>query len=188
MAQADAPIIEFKDQKAFEMWLERNFEDQDGIWLKLAKVGKGIKSITYPQAVEAALCFGWIDGVKRGLDETHWLQRFTPRRKRSIWSQINRDKASELIAAGRMRPSGLLEVERAMADGRWELAYAGQASITIPAELQAALDQDPEVAKFFASLNKVNRYAFLHRFHNAKRADTKARLIEKLREGRPIYE
>jgi uncharacterized protein YdeI (YjbR/CyaY-like superfamily) len=184
VAKAEPPILSFKDAKAFEKWLEKNFEDQTGLWLKLAKTGKGVPSITYPEAVEVALCFGWIDGLKRGFDETHWLQRFTPRRPRSMWSQINRDKAEQLVASGRMRASGQAEVERAKADGRWELAYAGQATAPVPAEIQA----DPELFEAFAKLNKVNRYAFTHRLHHAKRPETKAKLLQRLREGRPIYE
>jgi uncharacterized protein YdeI (YjbR/CyaY-like superfamily) len=184
MAKQEPPILAFKDTKSFEQWLERNFEDQTGMWLKLARVGKGVPSITYPEAVEVALCFGWIDGLKRGFDETHWLQRFTPRRPRSMWSQINRDKAEELVASGRMRPSGQAEVDRAKGDGRWELAYAGQATAAVPPEIA----NDPELAQAFARLNKVNRYAFVHRLHNAKRAETKAKLLQRLREGRPLYE
>jgi uncharacterized protein YdeI (YjbR/CyaY-like superfamily) len=184
MAKVEPPILTFNDAMSFEKWLERNFEDQTGLWLKLAKVGKGVPSITYPEAVEVALCFGWIDGLKRGFDETHWLQRFTPRRPRSMWSQINRDKAEELVASGRMRPCGLAEIDRAKQDGRWELAYAGQATAAVPPEVAA----DPELVEAFAKLNRVNRYAYTHRLHNAKRPETKAKLLQKLREGRPLYD
>src|SRR5581483_7827482 len=144
---------------------------------------KGVPSITYPEAVEVALCFGWIDGLKRGFDETHWLQRFTPRRARSMWSQINRDKAEELVASGRMRPSGQSEIDRAKADGRWAMAYAGQANASVPPEIEG----DPEALAAFEKLDKVNRYAYVHRLHNAKRAETKAKLVQKLREGGKFY-
>jgi uncharacterized protein YdeI (YjbR/CyaY-like superfamily) len=184
MIKADPPTLTFKDAKSFEKWLDKNFEDQAGLWLKLAKVGKGVPSITYPEAVEVALCFGWIDGLKRGFDDTHWLQRFTPRRVRSMWSQINRDKAEELVASGRMRPSGQKEIDRAKADGRWDLAYAGQASAAVPPEVES----DPEALAALEKLDKVNRYAYVHRIHNAKRPETKAKLIQKLREGHRFYQ
>ncbi|HCT80521.1 MAG TPA: hypothetical protein DGT23_28945 [Micromonosporaceae bacterium] len=187
MSQVEASILEFKDQKSFEKWLEKNFEDQTGLWLKLAKAGKGITSITYPEALDVALCFGWIDGQKKSLDDHHWLQKFTPRRKRSIWSLINTEKAMALVDSGRMRPSGQREIDLAREDGRWDAAYSGQRTAAVPAEIKALLDADPAAAAFFAGLNSTNRYAYIFRMGNAKRADTKARLVEKLREGHLFY-
>lgn len=187
MATADAPTISFGGPAEFERWLEDNHTEPAGIWMKLAKVGSGVKSITYKEALEVALCFGWIDGQSRRLDDRYYLQRWTPRRKRSIWSQINRDKVTALIASGRMRPSGLAEVERAKADGRWERAYAGQKAAEVPIEILKAFDEYPEMAIFFESLNRTNRYAYLHRFHNAKKPETRAKLLEMMREGRVLY-
>jgi len=175
------PILLFATVKDWEDWLAAQPAESSGLWLKLAKKGGGADSptIDYPTALESALCFGWIDGQKRAYDESYWLQRFTPRKARSKWSQINRDKATALIESGRMRPAGLREVERAREDGRWDAAYAGQSSATIPEDLQAALDADPRAAEFFATLDGTNRFAVLHRVQDAKRADTRARRIEK---------
>lgn len=172
-------ILAFATAEDWERWLGAQSPDSPGLWLKLAKKGSGTPSIDYATAVESALCFGWIDGQKRPYDESHWLQRFTPRKARSKWSQINRDKATVLIESGRMQPSGLREVELAKADGRWDAAYESQSSSTVPDDLQAALDADPRAAEFFATLDKANRYAVLYRVHEAKRADTRAKRIEK---------
>jgi uncharacterized protein YdeI (YjbR/CyaY-like superfamily) len=187
MALKDAPTLLFETAAEFEAWLEDNHADQTGVWLKVAKAGSGHKSVTIGEALDLALCFGWIDGQRRSLDKDFYLQSYTPRRKQSRWSQINRDKVAQLAAAGRMRPSGLAEVERAKADGRWDAAYEPQRSATVPREMQIALDADPEAAAFFESLNKVNRFAFIFRYSNAKRDQTKAGLIERLHEGRPLY-
>lgn len=173
------PILAFATAEDWERWLGAQPSDFAGLWLKLAKKGCDTPSIDYPTALESALCFGWIDGQKRPYDESHWLQRFTPRKARSKWSRINRDKATALIESGRMRPSGLREVELAKADGRWDAAYEGQRSSTVPEDLQAALDADPRAAEFFATLDKANRYAVLYRVNEAKRADTRATRIEK---------
>jgi uncharacterized protein YdeI (YjbR/CyaY-like superfamily) len=173
------PVLLFATADDWERWLEQQPADCAGLWLKLAKKGCGTPSIDYAVALESALCFGWIDGQKRPLDASYWLQGFTPRKKRSRWSRINREKAQALIGAGRMRPSGLREVQAAQADGRWEAAYESQSSATVPADLQAALDADPEAAAFFATLDGANRYAVLHRVAEAKRAETRAARIEK---------
>jgi uncharacterized protein YdeI (YjbR/CyaY-like superfamily) len=150
-----------------------------GLWLKLAKKGCPDPSVSYAEALDVALCFGWIDGQKRPVDDQYWLQRFTPRKPRSKWSKINCAKVDALVAAGRMRPAGLREVEQAKADGRWEAAYAGQGTATVPEDLQRALDQDEKAAEFFATLDSGNRYAILYRIQEAKRPETRARRIEK---------
>ena len=188
MLPTDVPVLSFAAASEFEAWLEEHHAEPGGILIKFAKAGTGIASITYPEAVEAALCFGWIDGQSKRLDDTYWVQRFTPRRPRSMWSRINRDKALALIAAGRMRPAGLREVERAQADGRWERAYAGPATAEVPPELASVLENDPQAAAFFAGLDKTNRYAYIHRFQQAKRPETRAKLVAGLREGRLLHQ
>jgi uncharacterized protein YdeI (YjbR/CyaY-like superfamily) len=175
----DDPVLGFESQGDWAAWLAGNHDTSSGLWLKIAKAGSGLPTVTYAEAVESALCWGWIDGQKRKLDDAHWLQRFTPRRARSVWSKINREKAEALIAAKRMQPPGLAEVERAKADGRWDAAYDGQRTATVPEDLQAALDADPAAAKAFAELDSTNRYAILYRVQDAKRAETRARRIEK---------
>lgn len=181
----------FATAEAWEAWLEEHHGSMDGLWLTLAKKGSGVRSVTYSEAVEIALCFGWIDGQKRAFDDGWWLQRFTPRRPRSRWSRINREKATALIEAGRMRPAGLREVELARADGRWDAAYEPQAAATVPEDLQRALDEDDAARAFFATLTGANRYAILYRIHDAKRPETRARRIERfvamLREGRTLH-
>jgi len=177
---AGRPVIRFERAADFEAWLEANGASGSGLWLKLAKKDSGVAGLDYATALESALCFGWIDGQKRAYDDEYWLQRFTPRSPRSRWSRINRDKASALIEAGRMRPAGQREVDLARADGRWDAAYEGQRSVAVPDDLRAALDADPEAAAFFATLDSANRYAVLYRVHEAKRAETRARRIEKL--------
>ena len=191
MEKQGLPVLAFSDAAEWEAWLEREHASCPGVWLQLAKKGSGASSPTYEEAVLAALCYGWIDGQSAPLDESAWLQRYTPRRSRSKWSKINCQRAELLIAEGRMRPAGLAEVERARADGRWDAAYDPPSTITVPDDLQAALDADPVAAEFFAALNKTNRYAILHRLHDAKKPETRARRLEKfvtmLREGRTIH-
>ena len=167
----------FASQGDWETWLTDQDETSPGLWLKFAKKGADVSTVSYPDALEAALCFGWIDGQKRALDDAHWLQRFTPRRARSKWSRINRDKAQALIEAGRMRPAGLREVERAKADGRWEAAYAGQRTMEVPPDLAQALAGNEAALAFFGKLSSQNRYAVLFRIHDAKRPETRARRI-----------
>ena len=175
----ELPIIAFATQQDWEAWLAEHCADPTGIWLKFAKKGAGILSISYAEALEGALCYGWIDGHKAALDEQYWLQKFTPRRAKSIWSQINCDKAAALIEAGRMQPTGLRQIELAKADGRWDAAYVGQSKATVPDDLQQALDANPQARDFFLTLNSVNRYAILFRVQTAKRAETRAARIQK---------
>jgi uncharacterized protein YdeI (YjbR/CyaY-like superfamily) len=178
MTPDDLPILPFASAADWEAWLEDNHAEAPGIWIKIAKKATGIATVTHLEALDAALCFGWIDGQRRSLDDEWFLQRFTPRRPRSRWSQVNRDKVARLTAEGRMRPAGLREVERAQADGRWEAAYASQSKMEPSADLQAALEANPEAAHFFAELDSANRYAVMYRVQDAKRAETRARRIE----------
>ena len=167
-----------EDAGAWEAWLEANAGSSPGVWLAIPKKGSGRSSPSYAEALDIALCFGWIDGQKAPLDEACFLQRFTPRGSRSIWSERNREHVARLTAAGRMRPPGLAEVERAKADGRWDAAYPGQASARVPDDLRAALDAEPAAAALFAELDATNRYAILFRIGNVKRAETRARKID----------
>ncbi|MFE0370277.1 YdeI/OmpD-associated family protein [Streptomyces tendae] len=185
------PVLSFATQEEWEKWLEENHEDTTGIWFRVPKTGSGVDGVDYAHALESALCYGWIDGQKKKQDEQHWLQRFTPRRSGSKWSKVNREKATELIKAGRMRPAGQREVDRAKKDGRWEAAYASQSRATVPDDLQAALDAAPAARDFFATLDSRNRFAILHRVEDAKKAETRAARIEKfvamLAEGKKLY-
>jgi uncharacterized protein YdeI (YjbR/CyaY-like superfamily) len=175
----DLEIVLFSGQTELEAWLGENHASSQGVWLKIAKKGAPEPSVTYAEAVEASLCFGWIDSQKHGLDETHFLQRFTPRRPRGRWSRINREKAEALIEAGRMRETGLAEVEAARADGRWEAAYEGQRAAQVPADLQRELDSSPAAAEFFSSLDSANRYAVIYRLEEAKKPETRERRLRK---------
>ena len=178
MASAsDKPIVHCADAQEWRRWLAAHAGESDGIRLAIAKKGGDHPSVSYAEAIDEALCVGWIDGQKWSLDEHHFLQGFGPRRARSIWSVINRDKATALIGAGRMQATGLAEVDRAKADGRWDAAYAGSKTIELPAELRAALDAEPAAAAFFETLNAQNRYAILFRLANVKRAETRARKV-----------
>ena len=184
--------IWFATQADLEAWLRESHERSPGVWLAIAKKGAFRPTVSYPEAIEAALCFGWIDGQKERGDDEHWLQRFTPRSSRSRWSRINRDKAEQLIAAGRMHPPGLAEVERARADGRWDTAYEGQRTAAVPDDLQRELDIDPIAAAAFAGLDSRNRYAIIWRLNDAKRPQTRARrlanYIDMLRRGERLHE
>lgn len=175
----DLPILSFESAADLEEWLEANHESAAGLWVRFAKKGTGLASVSFPEALDLALCFGWIDSQRRGIDETHYLQRFTPRRPRGRWSRINRDRAEELIAAGRMRPAGLAQVEAARADGRWEAAYEGQRSATVPDDLRAALDGNPAAREAFEGLDSANRYAIIYRLGEAKRAETRERRLRR---------
>jgi len=175
----DLPIFLFASPAELEAWLDKNHAATEGIWLKIAKKDSGVESVAYAEALELALCFGWIDSQKRGFDEKHFLQRFTPRRPRGKWSQINREKAEGLIAAGAMRAAGLAEVEAAKADGRWDAAYAGQRTAEVPADLQLELDGNEAAREFFASLDRANRYAILYRLEEAKKPETRERRLRK---------
>jgi uncharacterized protein YdeI (YjbR/CyaY-like superfamily) len=177
-AGRDAGIepVFFDGPEAFEAWLEANGTTADGIWVKMAKKDSGIASLDWTGGVEVALCFGWIDGQSRRIDDAWFMQRFTPRRPRSMWSKVNRTKVEALAAARRMRPAGLAEVERAKADGRWERAYDGPATASMPDDLKAALEE-AGMTGAFAALDAQNRYAILHRVQTAKRPETRARRI-----------
>jgi uncharacterized protein YdeI (YjbR/CyaY-like superfamily) len=174
----DLEIVAFASAEAFEAWLGENHAVSPGIWLKLRKKSPGVVALDYARALDVALCYGWIDGQKAAFDDQWWLQRFTPRTARSKWSKVNRDKAAALIEQGRMRSAGRAEVDRAMADGRWEAAYDGSKAATVPDDLAAALAADPAAAEFFATLDRQNRYAILYRVQDAKRPETRARRIE----------
>jgi len=160
-------------------WLAKHYTVQEGLWIKFAKKSSDKQTITYEQAREGALIYGWIDGLTNSLDEDYYAIRFTPRRAKGRWSKINRDIVEELITAGRMQPSGLAAVNAAKADGRWDAAYTGQATTAIPADLQEALDANPEAAAYFDTITKANRYAFLFRIINSSRPETRARHIAK---------
>lgn len=170
-------ILPFENKKKWAGWLARQHDASAGIWLKLAKKGTDIPSVTYDEALEVALCYGWIDGQKKGFDDQYWLQKFTPRGHKSIWSKINTEKAERLIASGEMEPAGLKAIELAKQDGRWDAAYESQKSISVPDDFQAILDKNKRAKAFFAALNSVNRYAILFRLQNAKKAETRARRI-----------
>jgi uncharacterized protein YdeI (YjbR/CyaY-like superfamily) len=172
--------LRFATQREFDAWLRKNQASSDGAWLLIAKAGAEERTLTYAQAVDIALCHGWIDGQKKALDAQHWLQRFTPRRARSLWSKANRAKAEALIQSGRMQPSGMAEIERARGDGRWDRAYDGARTAVVPPDLQAALDSRPEARTFFSQLDGANRYAVLWRVQTAKRPETRTRRIETL--------
>lgn len=171
----DLPVEQFDGPAEFERWIEARTADGGarGAWLKIAKKGTGVTTVTYAEALDVALCHGWIDGQLRGLDATFYLQRFTPRRPRSLWSKINIAKVEALTAAGRMRPGGLREVEAAKADGRWDAAYAGSREMDVPPELAAELARNATARRFFDQLDRTNRYAFCWQVHTAKKAETR---------------
>jgi uncharacterized protein YdeI (YjbR/CyaY-like superfamily) len=177
MAPDSLPVVSFGDTHAWDAWLAAHHADSAGVWLKIAKKGSGGQSISYSDALDVALCHGWIDGQKGRLDDDYWLQRFTPRKPGSRWSKINTERASELMSSGRMRPAGLREVERAQADGRWEQAYESQSRVTVPEDLARALAANPRARAFFATLDSANRYAVLYRIGTAKRPETRASRI-----------
>jgi uncharacterized protein YdeI (YjbR/CyaY-like superfamily) len=187
----DLPVKPFSTRATFERWLAKHHASSPGIWIKIAKRDSGIRSVTHAEALELALCYGWIDGQRQRLDDEYFLQRFTPRRARSIWSKINREKALALIEAGAMQPAGLREVERAQADGRWEAAYASQRNAEIPEELERRLRTNARARAFFESLDSRNRYAFVHRLLTAKKPDTRERraeqFFEMLKKRETIY-
>lgn len=178
MKSTDIPTLPFASKKKWAAWLARQHDKSAGVWLKLARKGFDISSVTYDEAVDVALCYGWIDGQKKGFDDKHWLQKFTPRAPRSIWSKINTEKAEKLIQSGEMKPAGLKAIEAARQDGRWDAAYESQKNISIPDDFQAELDKNPQAQASFRSLNSANRYAILFRIHHAKKAETRARRIQ----------
>jgi uncharacterized protein YdeI (YjbR/CyaY-like superfamily) len=185
------PVVSFEDTNAWDAWLTAHAADSPGLWLKIAKKGSAGRSISYSDALDVALCHGWIDGQKGRLDDEYWLQRFTPRKPGSKWSKINTERAAALIESGRMRPAGLHQVERAQADGRWEQAYETQSRVTVPEDLARALAANQRARAFFATLDSTNRYAILYRIGTAKRPETRAKRIDTfvamLSEHKKIY-
>jgi uncharacterized protein YdeI (YjbR/CyaY-like superfamily) len=187
----DRPVLSFESSDAWEAWLAEHHATSPGLWLKLAKKGSGIATVSYSEALDVALCYGWIDGQKDRFDGDHWLQRFTPRRPRSPWSRNNCDRVAALAARDAMQPAGLREVERAKADGRWEAAYDGQRAAAVPDDLRRELEANAAAREFFATLDSANRYAILYRLQEAKKPETRARRLEKfvtmLSEGKKIH-
>lgn len=187
----DLPVEEFATARAWERWLARNHATSNGIWLKIAKQGSGVDTVRYPEVLDIAICYGWIDGLRHKHDEVYFRQRITPRKTRSRWSKINREKAEALIAEGRMHEAGLREVEAARADGRWEAAYDGSRAIEVPDDLARALRRNAGARRAFEGLDSRNRYAILYRIQDAKRPETRARRIERfvtmLAEGRTLH-
>ena len=173
------PIISFETQQDWERWLAERHTNTEGIWLKIAKKETGTPSVSYSEALESALCYGWIDGQKATFDDKYWLQKFTPRRPKSIWSKVNCDKATALMAEGRMQPAGIRQLELAKADGRWDQAYESQSKITIPADFQSELDKNQKAKDFFSTLDSINRYAILFRIQTAKKPETRSARIQK---------
>jgi uncharacterized protein YdeI (YjbR/CyaY-like superfamily) len=167
----------FKTKEEWAVWLDRNHRQSAGLWLQIAKKGSGSRSVTYGEAVEIALCYGWIDGQKKPYSDEIWLQRFVPRSSRSVWSKINREKAEALIASGEIKPAGLAAVEQAKQSGRWDTAYDSPRIAAVPSDLQAALDASPSAKTFFETLDKANRYAILWRIQTVKKAETRTRKI-----------
>lgn len=185
------PVLSFASQDEWEAWLDAEHATSDGVWVKFAKKGSGVETVVYAEALEVALCYGWIDSQVMSLDERFYLQKFTPRRSRSKWSRINREKIEQLTNAGRMKPAGLEQVGLAKADGRWDAAYASPSTIEVPEDLQKALDANPKAAEFFATLPGSNRYAVLYQLEDAKKPETRARRLEKfmgmLERGEKVY-
>lgn len=185
------PIHYFKNQKEFEKWLQKNFSKEDAIWLRLYKKNSGAKSINYAEALDVALCYGWIDGLVNKYDEDSYLQRFTPRRPKSLWSKKNVEKVERLIAEGKMKVPGLNEVEKAKADGRWAAAYDSHRTMEIPADLKKFLNKNKKANVFFDSLNKTNKFAIVWRLQTAKKPETREKrmkaIIEKLKNGEKFY-
>jgi uncharacterized protein YdeI (YjbR/CyaY-like superfamily) len=188
---APGRIRGFKTRKDFATWLEKNHETSPALWVRIARKGSGVKSIAYAEGVEVALCYGWIDAQKLPESETAWLQRFMPRRPRSIWSKVNREKALALIASGQMTPAGLMEIERAKKDGRWEAAYDSQSGASLPPDFEKELERHPKAKSFLKTLSRANTYAVLWRLQTAKKAETRAKrmrtFIEMLEKGETLH-
>ena len=191
MPSDQLPVLCFESVDAWDAWLAEHASTTAGLWLKIPKKGSGATGIGYSEALDVALCHGWIDGQKGRHDDGYWLQRFTPRKPGSRWSRINTERAEALAEAGRMRPGGLREVEQARADGRWEQAYESQSRVTVPADLARALAANERARAFFATLDSTNRYAILYRIGAAKRPETRARriatFVAMLSEHKKIY-
>ena len=184
-------IREFRTQSAFETWLRSNHDTEDEIWLKIHKKGSGLPTVTASEALDVALCWGWIDGIRKSFDDKSFLQRYTPRRPKSIWSQINREHIERLTADGRMTPHGQKQVDAARADGRWEAAYGGRSRMEFPADLLAAINAEPKASKMLARLNATNRYALAFRTNNMKTPAGRERkirtFVDMLKRGETIY-
>ena len=178
MKSTALPILPFRTKKKWADWLAKQHATSAGVWLKLGKKNSGIPSVTYEEALDVALCYGWIDGQKKGHDDKYWLQKFTPRGPKSIWSKINTEKAERLIVSGKMKPAGLKAVEAARQDGRWDAAYASQKNIVIPEDFQAVLDSNKKAKDFLSTLKSAERYSILFRIHNAKKPETRAKRIQ----------
>lgn len=176
-SSTELPIHHFQRQIDWSAWLNENHTTSPGVWLQLTKKGAGTPSVSYEEAIEIALCFGWIDGQKQTHSEQLWLQKFTRRSNKSVWSKINKDKALALIKTGKMKPAGLKEIERAKVDGRWEAAYDSASKATVPSDFQSALDSNVLAKEFFGTLDSRNRYAVLFRIQTAKKAETRAKKI-----------
>ena len=185
------PILQLASPEEWEAWLDAEHASSDGVWLKFAKKGSGVTTVVYAEALDVALCFGWIDSQVMTLDERFYLQKFTPRRSRSKWSKINVEKIEALTKAGRMRPAGLEQVELAKADGRWNAAYSSPANMTEPPDLKKALKASPKAAELWARLNKSNRYAVIYQLEDAKKPETRERRLAKfigmLERGEKLY-
>jgi uncharacterized protein YdeI (YjbR/CyaY-like superfamily) len=185
------PVLPFETAAAFERWLAKQHRSATVVWIKHAKKGTGMASITWSEAVDVALCYGWIDGQSKSLDDRHFVQRYTPRRGASVWSKLNRERVARLIAAGRMQSAGLAEIERAKADGRWEAAYDSPKTAAVPEDLARALAKRPAAKAAFATLDATNRYAILHRLMTAKQPETRARrlatFVEMLEAGKTLH-
>ncbi len=173
----ELPTLPFESKKKFAEWLAKNHDKSAGLWLKIAKKATSISTVTYAEALDVALCYGWIDGQKGSFDEQYFLQKFTPRRSKSIWSKINVEKVAGLIASGEMNPAGLKAVEAAKQDGRWDAAYASQKNIVVPADFQSALEKNKKAKAFFETLTGSRRYSFLFRIETAKKAETREKRI-----------
>ncbi len=187
----DLPVMSFSVSEEWSKWLEKNYHSLTGIWLKYYKKGSGITSINYQEALDEALCYGWIDGQAKPFDDKSWLQRFTPRRARSIWSKRNIENVTRLEAAGRMKPSGLMAVESARADGRWDKAYDSPGNMAVPDDFLNELSKDKKATAFFESLNKTNKYAIVWRLQTAKKVETREKriktILEMLRRGEKFH-
>lgn len=190
-AKTDYPILHTVDQAAWREWLDAHHASERGVWLRIGRKGSSLASPSQPEALDVALCYGWIDGQAKRHDEESWLQKFTPRGKRSVWSKRNREYVARLIESGAMQPAGLAAVEAAKADGRWDRAYDSPANAVVPADLATALDASPSARAFFETLKGQNRFAILHRIQTAVKPETRARRIEKfvgmLERGETIY-
>ena len=189
--KSELPTLAFASQEKLSAWYTKNHDTSPGIWLKVAKKDSGIPSVTIVEALDVALCYGWIDGQRDAFDDKYYLQKYTPRRPKSIWSKINVEKVARLIKSGEMQPAGLKAIEAAKADGRWAKAYDGQKNMSVPEDFQAALNKSKKAKAFFETLNRVNQFAILFRIHNVKKAETRTRkikqFIEMLEKGEKIY-